>query len=106
MKITLKALRGQRIDRLLIESVDLSLYIAHAEIDGQRMPIADVDGKLLKTHNLLAMKAALAKLDAGELLMIQRSAYDEMVGQNFAPGDNCMELPLAPGFESLPPWQH
>lgn len=106
MKITLKALRGQRIDRLLIESVDLSLYIAHAEIDGQRMLIAGVDGKLLKTHNLLAMKTALAQLDAGELLMIQRSAYDEMVGQNFAPGDNCMELPLAPGFESLPPWQH
>ena len=106
MKTTLKALRGRRIDRLLIESVDLSLYIAHAEIDGERMLIADADGKLLKTHNLLDMKTALAKLDAVAVLMIQRSAYDEMVGQNFAPADNCMELPLAPGYENLPSWQH
>jgi hypothetical protein len=106
MKTTLKALRRRRIDRLLIESVDLSLYIAHAEIDGQRLLITDRDGKLLKTHNLLDMKTALVGLNSRELLMIQRSAYDEMVGQNFAPADNCMELPLAPGFESLPPWQH
>ncbi|GAB5413637.1 MAG: hypothetical protein Cons2KO_12400 [Congregibacter sp.] len=106
MKISVKKLRRQNIQRLLIESVDLSLYIAHAEIDEQRYIIAGEDGKPLKTRNLLEMKQALASLKSEERVMIQRSAYDEMVGQPFPRADNCMELPLAPGFESLPTWEH
>ena len=35
MKLSLQALGKRRIDRLVIESVDLSLYIAHAEIAGR-----------------------------------------------------------------------
>lgn len=106
MKTTLKALRRQSIDRLLIESVDLSLYIAHAEIDGQRMLIADAAGKTLKTRNLLEMKEALAVLQTDRMVLIQRSAYDEMVGRGPASHDNVMEIPLGKGYESLPPWQH
>lgn len=106
MKVSLKQLRRKDIQRLLIESVDLSLYIAHAEIDQERYLIAGDDGKPLKTRNLLEMKQALASLQAEERLLLQRSAYDEMVGQNFPPTDNAMELPLSPGFESLPAWEH
>jgi hypothetical protein len=106
MKISLRALRRRRVDRLLIESVDLSLYIAHAEFDGQRHLIYGDDGRVLKTPNLMAMKEALLSVKAGERLLLQRSAYDEMVGQSFAPADNAMELPLGPGYESLPGWQH
>jgi hypothetical protein len=106
MKATLKELRTKAIDRLVVESVDLSLYIAHAEIGGQRLRIVEADGKALKTRNLLDMKSALAKLTAGEMVMVQRSAYDEMVGQRFVPADNAMEIPLGPGFETLPPWEH
>jgi hypothetical protein len=106
MKLTLKALRKRRIDRLLIESVDLSLYIAHAEVDGQRFLISNTDGKTLKTRNLLEMKGHLATLQAPERVLIQRSSYDEMVGQNFAPADNQLEVVLGEGYETLPPWQH
>jgi hypothetical protein len=106
MKKTLKALRRERLDRLVIESVDLSLYIAHAEVGGERYLVAGKDGSVLKTKNLLDMKAALADLDASERLLSQRSPYDEMVGQGFRPADNSMEIPLGPGFETLPPWQH
>ena len=106
MKMTLKALRGTRIDRLVIESVDLSLYIAHAEIAGESHLIAENDGNTLKTKNLLDMKSALAKLDAAERVLSQRSSYDEMVGQGFEPADNAMEVRLGPGFETLPPWQN
>lgn len=106
MKVTLKALRSRRVDRLIIESVDLSLYIAHAEVGGTRLRIVEPDGKSLKSRNLIDMKSALASLNAPLLVLEQRSAYDEMVGQNFAPTDNCMELPLGPGYETLPPWRH
>ena len=106
MKIALKALRRKSLDRLLIESVDLSLYIAHAECDGARYLITGDDGRPLKTANLMAMKERLAKLEAREYVLLQRSAYDEMVGQGFAGGDNCLEVRLGPGYESLPAWQH
>lgn len=106
MKTTLKALKGRQIQRLLIESVDLSLYIAHAEIDEQRLLIAAPDGSVFKTRNLLDMKSALASLKADALVLIQRSSYDEMVGQSFPPGDNQLEIILGEGYERLPPWQH
>ncbi|MFT4766969.1 MAG: hypothetical protein ACI8RN_000093 [Glaciecola sp.] len=106
MKATLKDLRSLQLDRIVVESVDLSLYIAHADVQGERRLIVGGDGKSLKTRNLLDMKSALSSLRNVEMVLIQRSAYDEMVGQSFAPTDNAMEIILAPGFESLPAWQH
>ena len=106
MKMSLTALRKQRIRRLVIESVDLSLYIAHAELDGRRCLITDRAGQVLKTKNLLDMKGALSGLHAGERVLLQRSSYDEMVGQTYEREDNSLEIPLGPGFETLPPWQH
>jgi hypothetical protein len=106
MKVTLRALRRKSLDRLVIESVDLSLYIAHAEIDGQRLLIVGDDGRPLRTANLMGMKERLAGLNAGERVLLQRSAYDEMVGQACQGGDNSLEIRLGPGYETLPPWQH
>ncbi|WOJ92157.1 DUF6482 family protein [Congregibacter variabilis] len=106
MKATLKELRSKQLDRIVVESVDLSLYIAHADVSGQRVLIVAPDGKPLKTRNLLDMKSALAGLRGVDMVLIQRSAYDEMVGQSFVPTDNALEVSLAPGFESLPSWQH
>lgn len=106
MKITVKALKRRAVERLEIESVDLSLYIAHAEVDGQRMLIMDASGKTLKTRNLLDMKEALASIKAAATVLVQRSAYDEMVGRGAPMQDNTLEVPLGAGYESLPPWQH
>lgn len=94
MKLSLHALGKRRIDRLVIESVDLSLYIAHAEIEGRRRLIIGPDGRTLKTRNLLDMKRALAGLHAAERVLIQRSAYDEMLGQVDARADNRLEIKL------------
>jgi hypothetical protein len=105
MKITLRALRKRPVQRLVIESVDLSLYIAYAELDGCRYLVTDRDGRPLRTPNLLSMKERLAAIDAAERVLVQRSAYDEMVGSR-ATGDNSLEIPLRPGYESLPRWEH
>ena len=101
VKLSLQALGKRRIDRLVIESVDLSLYIAHAEIAGRRHLIIGPDGKTLKTRNLLDMKRALARLHARERVLIQHSAYDEMLGQTVASADNRLGIRLGPGFETL-----
>ncbi|MFT7286170.1 MAG: hypothetical protein ACI87W_000274 [Halieaceae bacterium] len=105
MKVTLQALRRQHVERLIIESVDLSLYIAHALVDGQRLLISEADGSLLKTRSLLDMKKKLSCVQSAELVLTQRSPFDEMIGHSFPPVDNSLEVTLGPGYEALPPWQ-
>ena len=90
------------VTEVVIESVDLSLYIAHARIDGREHVIADRQGKVLKTRNLLEMQRMLRKAVTCEFFLRQRSAYDEMVGHAHQAADNSMELPL--GREPLPEW--
>ena len=53
MKVSVSDLGNMAITDVIIESVDLSLYIAHARIDGVEHVIADHQGKVLKTRNLL-----------------------------------------------------
>lgn len=105
MKISIKELQRQSvISKVTIESVDLSLYIAHAAVNGKVYLLADADGGVLKTRNLLAMKEQLLGLAINELVLQQRSAYDEMVGHTSPPVDNAMEVSLAPDLYPTPGW--
>ena len=103
MKLKLKEIRQKSgIDRFIIESVDLSLYIAFVQVDGVEHLIADNTGKPLKTTNLLSMQRQIKQFGQVESVLRQRSAYDEMVGHSYQAADNVMELPL--GREPLPEW--
>lgn len=104
MKLTLKEIkRTPNIDRFVIESVDLSLYIAFVQINGEEHLIADNKGKPLKTTNLLSMQRQIKQFGQIEVVLRQRSAYDEMVGRGAQQmGDNTMELSL--GNQPLPEW--
>ena len=102
MKVSVNDLGNMQINSVIIESVDLSLYIAHARIDGEEYVIADRQGKVLKTRNLLEMQRMLRKGVTCEFFLRQRSPYDEMVGHAHQASDNSMELPL--GREPLPGW--
>ena len=102
MKVNIDELGSLDVDEVVIESVDLSLYIAHASIADQEHVIADRTGKVLKTRNLLDMQRSLRKAVTCEFYLRQRSAYDEMVGHSHRDVDNSMKLPL--GKEPLPEW--
>lgn len=104
MKISVRDVkkRADNIDKVFIESVDLSLYIARALLDGEERVIAENNGKLLKTTNLLAMKRSIKALVDCELVLRQQSAYDEMVGHSYGANNNTMELSL--GNQPLPEW--
>ena len=107
MKRTLKELATcEQIDRLVIRSVDLSLYIALAEVAGDEYLITNNDGSTLKTRNLLEMKQAVTGLSFGELVLKQESAYDEMVGQPCREGSNALEVGLSAELYPAPDWQH
>ena len=102
MKIYLKDLKRQQIDRFIVESVDLSLYIAHASIGGEEHVIAEDSRGLLKRHNLLEMKRVLKAVADCEIFLRQRSAYDEMVGHSHPASANTLEISL--GAAPLPEW--
>lgn len=105
MKLSIKDLRRRDgIAKVIIESVDLSIYIARAVIDGREYLISDVDGSVLKTRNLMAMKEQLQGLPVLDMVLQQRSAYDEMVGHNTEPVDNAMEVSLSPDLYPAPKW--
>lgn len=104
VKLKLKEIRQKSgIDRFVIESVDLSLYIAFVQIDGVEHLIADNTGKPLKTTNLLSMQRQIKQFGQVESVLRQRSAYDEMVGRpSQVSADNTMEISL--GSQPLPEW--
>ena len=104
MKLRLKDIKHTSgIDRFIIESVDLSLYIAFVQVGGEEHLIADNKGKPVKTTNLLAMQRQIKQFGNIEVTLRQRSAYDEMVGRGgHAQTDNTMELSL--GDQPLPEW--
>ena len=102
MKVAINKLASLDISSVVIESVDLSLYIAHVRVGDNEHVITDRQGKVLKTRNLLEMQRLLRKAVSCEFFLRQRSAYDEMVGHAHRASDNSMELPL--GREPLPNW--
>lgn len=107
MKIAYKELAARSaVDKLVIESVDLSLYIARAVIEGDERLVVDKQGRTVKTRNLLEMKELLSGINAVELVLRQRSAYDEMVGQPSWDCDNALEVGLSPDVYPTPRWQH
>ena len=102
MKVSLNELGHKSVTRVVIESVDLSLYIAHVTVGDVEHVLTDSHGKVLKTRNLLEMQRTLRKRLDCDFFLRQRSAYDEMVGHDHPATDNCMELPL--GRDPLPAW--
>lgn len=82
------------IDLLVIHSLDLCLYQASVEVDGQEMIVTNSDGSLLRTHSLLEMQKLTNKLNYQRAVMRQQSAYDEMVGGPEKSSPNTLEIPL------------
>lgn len=104
--MTVEEARRTGIGRLIVESVDLSLYIASVELGGEQAILAHDDGSILKTRNLQAMKELLAPLAGWPSVLRQRSAYDEMCGQSWASADNTLEVPLDVRGQPAPRWEH
>ncbi|MBR9909853.1 MAG: hypothetical protein GYB33_05810 [Gammaproteobacteria bacterium] len=95
MKITLQQLQNITVvDKLIIHSLDLCLYQVSAIIAGEEYYVTDVEGKFLRSHNKLDLQAQLAAVPAQRLVLHQRSAYDEMVGQPLRQADNVLEVDL------------
>ena len=82
------------VDKLIYHSVDLSLYMVSAMVEGEEYYIADNSGNFLKSHKLIELQKALAKVKATETVLRHTSPYDEMVGEPDKTGSNALEVPL------------
>ncbi|MEQ9465726.1 MAG: DUF6482 family protein [Haliea sp.] len=103
MKITLQQLQNSvGLTRVIVHSLDFSIYIAYAAFGEETFLVADTEGKPLRTRNLTAMKQQLAGVAAPELYLRHESAYDEMVGQPGRAGANALEIPLSRDWGDFP----
>ena len=82
------------VDKLIYHSVDLSLYMVSAMVEGEEYYIADNSGNFLKSHKLIELQKALAKVKATETVLRHTSPHDEMVGGPDKTGSNALEVPL------------
>jgi hypothetical protein len=103
MKITLQQLQHSvGVSRIVVHSLDFSIYLAYAEFGQDAFLVTEPDGKPLRTSNLTAMKQRLAGVAAPALYLRQQSAYDEMVGQPLRQGANTLEVPLSRDWGDFP----
>lgn len=93
MAITLIALRRtSNVEKIIIHSLDVSLYQASVMINGVEEYITDNTGKLIRSFNILDFQKMFRGINYGKMTLRQSSAYDEMIGHTGSSGINTMEV--------------
>ncbi|PSW09383.1 hypothetical protein C9J01_20875 [Photobacterium rosenbergii] len=82
------------IDKLVIHSLDLSLYQVSVVIDDEEHYVTDDKGQFLRAFSIVELQKQCRKLKAKQQVLRQQSAYDEMVGQPSRDSSNLLEVPL------------
>ena len=95
MTISLRQLKKRKtLDKVIIHSLDLCLYQASVLVEDEEQFVTDNNGKLLRSHNVLAFQAMFEPFVVKAFVMRHQSAYDEMVGQPLRQGSNVLEVPF------------
>lgn len=90
------------IDKVVIHSVDQSLYQASVICGNKEYFVKDSNNKLLRSFRLPELQERFRGLMFGQMVLRHTSPYDEMIGQGDKVRDqNAMEVPLNLG-EVLP----
>ncbi len=89
-----------QFDKLIIHSLEMSLYQASVMIDGHEHYITEENGQLIRSHNVVDMRRLCHNIDAKEVVLRQDNAYDEMIGSPIKVGENILEVPLG-SFRSV-----
>ncbi len=93
--MTIKQIKALSIiDRVVIHSLDQSLYQVSIEVDGEQHYLVDEKNKPVKSSNKLDLQAIFERLNVREMILRHESAYDEMVGQPIREQKNTLEVRL------------
>lgn len=82
------------IDKLVVHSIDLSLYQASVVIDDEEHYITNEKGDYIRAISVLEIQKICRKLKVKSWVLRQQSAYDEMIGMPNSKQDNTLEVPL------------
>ncbi len=88
----LKKLRS--IDKVIIHSLDRSLYQVSVLIDNKEHYVVDKHRIPLRSFNKVELQTLFSRLDVRRTVLKQESAYDEMIGQPAKFETNALEVPL------------
>ncbi len=82
------------LDKLVIHSLDMSLYQVSVEVDGEEHFITDKNGAMLRSFSIVELQRQCAALNVRQWVLRQQSAYDEMIGTAVRQQANTLEVPL------------
>ena len=104
MKIYLKDLQDQKIQKLIINSLEQALYQAVVLINGEEYIVWETKETTLLRRNLMELRKLFAVFDISEVVLRQESPYDEMIGMPKNHESNRLEVPLGKNPYALPKW--
>lgn len=83
------------IDKVVIHSIDQSLYQASVVCGSKEYFVKGRDNKLLRSFKLAQLQEQFRGLMFGQMVLRHTSAYDEMIGHGAKERDqNALEVPL------------
>ncbi len=82
------------LDKLVVHSLDMSLYQVSVEVDGEEHFITDKNGTMLRAFSIVELQRQCAALNVKQWVLRQQSAYDEMIGSPERQQAKTMEVPL------------
>ncbi len=85
---------GKVIDKVIIHSLDCSLYQVSIEQNGRETWVMDKNGQPMTARNILELEAKFERFQVNSMVLRHESAYDEMVNQPVRQGSNRMEVPI------------
>lgn len=95
MAITKEKLKTRKqIDKVVIHSHDLSLYLVSVFLDGEEHYVVDRKNKPIREFSKQKLQALFQHHVVAEMVLRQQSAYDEMIGQPLRDGENTLEVPI------------
>ena len=88
----------ERLDRVIVESIEQALYRVTIEMDGQRYYLVDNNGKNVTKRSKLDILLLFKSITIDELYLKHTSPYDEMIGLQEGDHDNELLVPLGNYF--------
>ena len=84
----------KNIDRVVIHSLDRSVYQVSVEVGGLEHYVITNKGLPVKAYNKLDLQGLFKRVNVREMVLRHESAYDEMVGQPVREESNTLEVRL------------
>jgi hypothetical protein len=95
-------LEFDRIDKVIIESLEQALYRVEVEIKGQVYYVLESPGKILSRRSILQIQEILMQFTIGRIFLRHVSPYDEMIGLEENAQSNQLLIPIGNFFEDMP----